>query len=399
MSQNYKITPEGTRDLIFEECTVRREVERKVSNIFKQRGFSEVITPEIEFLDVFTLKEHDISTQSMYKLSDRKGRLIALRPDSTMPIARIVATRLKNYLLPIRLCYCQKVYRANPSLRGRSDEILQSGIEVIGASNRRSDLEVITTAVEVLNQLGTDDFRFELGHIAIFDRFMESLAIEEEIKEQIRWCIERKNYPALNDLLEEHLNSENVSILKRLPQLFGGEEVFDEAIALFHNPDITETIEYLRSVYNNLAVLGLGNKITVDLGLVNRADYYSGIIFHGYISGFGESVLSGGRYDHLISDFGVDLPAIGFAVNLNAVVSAVLEKGDTPKQQLPDILLFSEPGYEMDGLLKANELIAEGKRVEHSVFESKEESREYAKKKGIRKLMVVSSETMTIELA
>lgn len=110
-------------------------------------------------------------------------------------------------------------------------------------------------------------------------------------------------------------------------------------------------------------------------------------------------MLSGGRYDHLISDFGVDLPAIGFAVNLNAVVSAVLEKGDTPKQQLPDILLFSEPGYEMDGLLKANELIAEGKRVEHSVFESKEESREYAKKKGIRKLMVVSSETMTIELA
>lgn len=399
MNQNYKITPEGTRDLIFEECTVRREVESKVSDIFKQRGFSEVITPEIEFLDVFTLKEHDISTQSMYKLSDRKGRLIALRPDSTMPIARIVATRLKNYLLPIRLCYCQKVYQANPSLRGRSDEILQSGIEVIGASNRRSDLEVITTAVEVLNQLGTDDFRFELGHIAIFDRFMESLAIEEEIKEQIRWCIERKNYPALNDLVEQHLEPENASVLKRLPRLFGGEEVFDEAIALFHNESITETIEYLRSVYNSLAALGLGDKITVDLGLVNRADYYSGIIFHGYISGFGESVLSGGRYDHLISDFGVDLPAIGFAVNLNAVVSAILEKGYAPEQPLPDILLFSEPGYEMDGLLKANELIAEGKCVEHSIFDSQGESRDYAKKKGIRKLMVVSSETMTIELS
>ena len=95
MSLNYRITPEGTRDFVFEECAMRRELEQKMSGLFQARGFTEVTTPEIEFLDVFTVKNHPIPVEDMYKLSDQKGRLIALRADSTMPIARVFSTRLK----------------------------------------------------------------------------------------------------------------------------------------------------------------------------------------------------------------------------------------------------------------------------------------------------------------
>ena len=112
MGKNYRITPEGTRDLIFEECVFRRQLEERMEQLFGSRGFAEVVTPEIEFLDVFTQAYNVISEESMYKLSDRKGRLIALRPDSTMPIARLVSTRLRDQVLPLRLFYNQKVYHA-----------------------------------------------------------------------------------------------------------------------------------------------------------------------------------------------------------------------------------------------------------------------------------------------
>ena len=126
MTQNRLITPEGTKDYLFEEAVLRRNIENKLRDAFAFRGYHEVVTPALEFLDVFTTSENGMPIEQMYKLSDAKGRLMVLRPDSTMPIARLCATRLKNEKLPLRLYYNQPVYSVTPSLRGRSDEMLQS---------------------------------------------------------------------------------------------------------------------------------------------------------------------------------------------------------------------------------------------------------------------------------
>ena len=115
------ITPEGTRDLLFEDCAAVRAVETRLQNSFKAKGYSEVITPGLEFYDVFNMKSRYFPQESMYKLVDNKLRLMVVRPDSTMPIARMTATRLREQELPIRLCYSQSVYRSKPSMRGRSD--------------------------------------------------------------------------------------------------------------------------------------------------------------------------------------------------------------------------------------------------------------------------------------
>lgn len=392
MGKDYRITPEGTRDLIFEECTIRRGLEHKTAELFRSRGFTEVVTPEIEFLDVFTLKTHHISVEDMYKLSDRKGRLIALRPDSTMPIARLVSTRLREEPLPLRLFYNQKVYHATPSLTGHSDEVLQSGIEIIGASGKRADLEVISTAVEALDCCTAADYRLEIGHIAIFHRLMEKLKLDDDLKEEIRWCIEIKNYPALNDLVDSRLVPQDADMIKQLPRLFGSEEVFDQAIALFHDEKITETVEYLRSIFNDLQQLGLKDKISVDLGIVNRANYYTGVLFRGYITGFGQAVLSGGRYDKLLSEFGMPCPATGFGMNLDAILVSLL--GNTPVKRsfLPEVLVFAPEGYEMKGLIYAKKLTASGKVTEYSVFQTLEETKLYAAQKGIGTVAVVTGE-------
>ena len=150
MLKNKLITPEGTRDLLFEDCMARRQVEARIKELLLNRGFSEIITPGIEFYDVFSSEEHGIAQEKMYKLTDQKGRLLALKPDLTMPVARVAATRLKGQIRPLRLYYDQNIYAVSQALTGRSDETAQIGIEIIGASGRRTDLEVLVLAVEAL---------------------------------------------------------------------------------------------------------------------------------------------------------------------------------------------------------------------------------------------------------
>ena len=127
--KNYDlITPEGTKDLLFGECIIRRNIENTLLNLFKSRGYSEMITPGLEFFDVFNLKSRYFPQETLYKMTDSKGRLLVMRPDSTMPIARVVATRLRDAVLPLKLCYNQTVYRNESALKGRSDETVQTGM-------------------------------------------------------------------------------------------------------------------------------------------------------------------------------------------------------------------------------------------------------------------------------
>ena len=120
MKKNLRNTPDGTRDLLFEECIARREAESTLSDLFLQRGFSEVMTPGMEFYDLFEGGGHPVlPVENMYKLTDGNGRLLVMRPDSTMPIARLTAARLKNAPLPLRLYYMQDVYHLNHGMTGR----------------------------------------------------------------------------------------------------------------------------------------------------------------------------------------------------------------------------------------------------------------------------------------
>ena len=136
------ITPEGTKDFLFEECHAKRKVEEDLRNIFIHSGYSEVITPGIEFFDVFNNNSSFMPQEDLYKLTDSKNRMIVIRPDSTIPIARMAATRLKDYGLPLRLFYVQSTYINNPTLAGRSNEVVQAGIELIGSDSKKADFEV-----------------------------------------------------------------------------------------------------------------------------------------------------------------------------------------------------------------------------------------------------------------
>lgn len=388
MKRYMKITPEGTKDILFEECLAQREIGARLTNVFQRRGYNEVITPGIEYYDVFDLEDAGIPQNEMYKSTDNKGRLIVFRPDLTLPIARLTATRLKSVEKPIRLYYVQPVYRNRKDLSGRSDESMQVGIELLGAKGIRADLEVIAAAVDALSTC-TKNFRLEIGDARFFKALSDALPISAEEKEDIRLMIESKNYAALGDLLGTLPDSPYTEALRRLPRLFGKEEVFEEAEAFCKdNATLSETLSDMRTLYNALTALGLGDRLMVDLGLVQRNDYYTGVVFSAYVENHGEAVLMGGRYDTLLQKFGEPMPAVGFAADLDALAAKLLET-EPQNVQIPEVLIHAGNGEEFRAELLLRELTAKGKCVESSVFETEQEARAYAAYRGIPEVIVL----------
>ncbi|MBQ5338760.1 MAG: ATP phosphoribosyltransferase regulatory subunit [Oscillospiraceae bacterium] len=390
MNKYDRITPEGTRDALFDECTLRRELENRLHVLFTARGYSEIITPTLEFYDVFNRDANPFPQEQMYKLTDAKGRLMVLRPDNTVPIARVCATRLRAAGLPLRLCYQQNIHVISPTLNGRDDEISQAGIELIGSDSRMADLEVIAAAVDALQACG-EEYALELGNAAFFRELMQQLPASEQTKETIRDCIEAKNYPALNDILAALPESETTKALRKLPRLFGGEEVFEKAAKLCTGERFASILEDLHSLWRSVAKFAGAERVTVDLGMMHRTDYYTGMIIRGYLSGYGEEILSGGRYDKLLAEFGYDVPATGFAVNIDAAVKVLSRQQTARSAALPasNVLIWAAEGCEAEAIEAAMNLRNKGLIVEHSLSESLEDARQYAAAHGIDSVLPI----------
>lgn len=391
-----RITPDGTKDILFSECRARREITRRMEQLFDARCYNEVVTPTLEFFDLFSWTARYMRTNSMFKLVDSKGRVLVIRPDCTIPIARLAATRLRGMQAPIRLYYSQNVLRVSPDMSGRSNELLHMGVELIGSGTQKSDLEIIELAAAVLRQTVGKGFRLEICHIGFFLDLMENLYAGEEEKAEIRALIEAKNNVALQEKLSPYADQAAARALRELPNLFGGGEVIDRARALCAGEKGAAVIEALSDLYEKLRLLGLEKNLILDLGLVNQADYYTGVIFRGYMPGAGEHVLSGGRYDNLLGDFGAPMPATGFAVNVDMLTRSP-DSGDiTPT--VPEILVYSEIDYAAAALRYIGTLTAQGKTCEHSVAESLREATEYAVRRGAAQLHIVGEKTEILQL-
>ena len=257
------------------------------------------------------------------------------------------------------------------------------GVELLGASGLRADLEVIGTAVEALEAVAPD-FRIELGHAGVFQRLAGRLEVSPERREEIRATIEAKNYGALDSLLDPLGGSPQAEAIRRLPRMFGGEEALAQAERWDLDGDAAQTLAYLRRLYTALKELGLGGRLMVDLGLVQRNDYYTGVVFSGYVQEQGGPVLTGGRYDGLCGQLGAPMPAAGFALDLDAAARLGTDLGEAPPAA---VLVHGEAGYEAQAQRELARLAGEGVRAEASVWESLEEALAYAREAGIEKVL------------
>ncbi|MFL0196493.1 ATP phosphoribosyltransferase regulatory subunit [Clostridium sp. WILCCON 0269] len=383
-----KYIPEGTKDILFEECKKKVEIENVLRKIYINSGFVELKSPTLEFYDVFNIENSTLPQEKIYKLIDNQGRILALRADMTTPIARIVGTKLKDVIYPLRLCYTSNVYRVNESLNGKNSEITQSGVEVIGIKDINADAEVIIMGIMALLNCGLENFKIEIGHAEMFKALVETADLNYEEKEKLRESIDSKNFTALNEILYENkdkFEESSLNILKELPKLFGGIEVIEKASKLTDNKRALKALEDVKKVYQVVKSIGLQDYLAVDLGMVYHIDYYTGIIFRGYTQGFGGNILSGGRYDNLISQFGDNRPATGFAINVDGIIKSLQANGKLCDVSDERALIYYydekdfKKAYEKAQLLRQKGIVAE-----MSPFNEEKEAREYADKKNMK---------------
>jgi ATP phosphoribosyltransferase regulatory subunit len=312
-------TPEGTCDVLGDFCRKRREIEEECYKFFSHAGYELINTPTFEYFNTINLHSQHFREEALYKFTDTTGRLLVLRPDHTLPIARAYAARHSDMPEPARFYYSGDVYKVNTIDSGKSNQVYQVGVELIGSAGNASDLEILSGAIEALEKCNTEEYILEIGDVGFFNGIMQNLKVSDEIKEKIRFLIEIKNKPELNNILNSidgHANE--VKILRELPNLFGGIEVIDKAEEIYPDWHTEDVLKNIKTLYECISMSSKKGRLQLDLGLVHRLDYYTGLVIKGYIAG--AEIISGGRYDTLMKEFGIDTPAVGFAINIDKVV-------------------------------------------------------------------------------
>lgn len=385
--------PEGTKDLLFEECSKKINTINMLRSLYLRSGFEEVSTPTLEFYDVFHLDNLSIEQEKMYKLFDNTGRILVLRPDMTTPIARIAATKLKEAPHPVRICYSGNIFMMNESWGGKFSEITQSGIEILGSDSLKADSEVIITAITALLSIGIKDFEIELGQAEFFKSLVEDVIFEEEEMERLRKLVENKNFARLREFVEgnEDKLGKNAKALKNLPELFGGIEVLERAKNLTDNKNALLAIENIAKIYEKLDAIGLSKFVSIDLGMVQHINYYTGMTFRAYSRKVGTDILSGGRYDNLISEFGQNIPATGFGINIDSVMCA-LQDYSICNEFCDKYLISYDEKYINIAYNLANKLRDCGYYAEISLIKEKENIINYCKDKKISMLVSINCE-------
>jgi len=228
--------PEGVQDYLPDECYNKRRIEDEIRRFFYLSGYDEIETPVIEFFDVFAGVKPSIEQEHMFKLIDPEGRILVLRPDITMAIARVVGTKMAGAFLPLRLFYLGNVYRYGDFRAGKQREVAQAGMELLGVNGPEADAEVIAMAIQLFLELGLQEFRIDIGQVEFFRGLMEEAGISEEEIIEIQNLIDRKDMLALEIALEKLPISQRVKdTIYRLPQLYGDGRILQEAMKISHN--------------------------------------------------------------------------------------------------------------------------------------------------------------------
>lgn len=313
-------TPAGTRDLIKEECTTRRWLQTKLMEVFDSWGYEEVNTPMVEYYQTFSIAQ--MKEQELYKILDASNRILTLRADMTIPIARVAATKFNDEDLPLRFQYCANVFKVNEQLRGIQNESTDCGVELLGVEEPYGDLEILACALDALSLLKNQTYTLEIGNLNFFQAACDALHLEEAVRNRLADLINRKSLKSLQDYVETlSLDQEKKTFFLQLPWLCGDVNVLQEARAYVFHEDLIQILDQLANLCEQLKQLGYEEAITIDLGKIPSMKYYTGLIFEAFVEGVGISVLSGGRYDKLGKRFGHDVPAIGFCIRLNALAS------------------------------------------------------------------------------
>lgn len=368
MSKKLLHTPEGVRDIYGREYAKKLYVENKVHEIIKGYGYEDIQTPTFEFFDVFSKEIGTTPSKELYKFFDKEGNTLVLRPDFTPSVARCVGKYFMEEKAPIRLSYMGNTFTNTSNLQGKLKEVTQMGVELINDSGVEADAEMISLVIEALKSTGLTRFQVSIGEVEYFKGLCEEAGLDEETELDLRACISGKNYFATEELLNERGVAEPYrSILLKVADMFGNMFSLPEAKAMVKNPRSQAAIERLEKLYEVLKLYGVEDYISFDLGMLSKYKYYTGIIFKAYTYGVGNAVVTGGRYNTLLSYFGKEAPAVGFVLVIDDILEALSrQKVEIPLPEKKTQLAYKQGDMSdfAEKLAKARALRSQGVAVE-----------------------------------
>lgn len=358
-------TPEGVRDIYQKEYARKLVIEGRIRKILKQYGYDELQTPSFEFFDIFNKERGSVDSRELYKFFDREGNTLVLRPDMTPPVARCAAKYYTDENLPIRLSYLANTFINYSSYQGRLKEATVQGAELIGDDTSDADAEIIAMTIDSLKSAGLEDFQVDIGQVEFFNGLVEEAGLSAETEEQLRELIEEKNFFGVEELVSEQKLPKALSdLFLKLPDLFGPVEVIETARSMTDNPRCLAAIRRLENLYRILGYYGLSDYVSFDLGMLGKYKYYTGIIFRGVTFGMGEPIVSGGRYDGLMRQFGKDAPSVGFSISIDGLLAALSRQKiqvDAPKT---DAVLLYEKEEQPSAIAHARALRENGTNLQ-----------------------------------
>ena len=386
---NYYKLPAGVQDVLPEEYYNLSLLSRRLEEKFRLAGCRFVQSSALEYYDTFAEIRNRIPQRTMFKMTDGDGALLVLRPDMTLAVSRIAATKLKDE--KARLAYIGEIWNNSEATGNLSQrEILQAGVEFLGEEGAFSDARIIAFAVECMQAAGLSDFTVDVGHVGFFKGLLSGAGLSESLTERIRVAINAKDSIGATMLLKESgVGGRAAEAVQALPSLFGAEEVFARAEKLTDDPTALAAIAHLRKVHRLLKRFGCENYVSFDLGAVKSLSYYSGIVFTGLTKALGAAVLSGGRYDRLADDFGKHIPAVGFAMGLKRILIALERDGKVCTPPPPYAVIVAGPGAEAEAYAEYLRLTADGKTADLWTG-GYEDGLAYAKRKSPEVILVAT---------
>jgi ATP phosphoribosyltransferase regulatory subunit len=322
-------TPPGTRDILPPESTRLLDVQARILERFRLHGFREVITPALEYSEVV---EEPKLRDASFKLFDPDNQMLLLRPEMTTPIARLATQRLRNAPTPHKLSYALPVYRRTGVGRGQSAEFHQAGVEVVGSTSPGEDAGAIALLIETLESLGLRaprDFVVVLGQTAFYEGYLRRVA--PEVASELLEALAAKDLVRVDEI-SANVTAEGAGV-REIPRLVGpapDASVLKRA-ARYAEGEAAAALDNLRDILAHLdAGGGHLDSVMLDLGLIGRHNYYTGAVYEVYAAGLGFTVANGGRYDNLLRRFGEPLPATGFAISLERLISVLPKEEPSP---------------------------------------------------------------------
>ena len=364
-----RLIPDGTRFTLPPEWEWREILRSKLEAVLSAWGYEAVQTPSLEVYD----PAHPQADKS-FKLVDRDGTVLALRGEYTTAISSLVRANFADGPFPLRLRYAGQLWtRARDAELGRQREFTQVGAELLGVSTPLADAEVVTLALECLEAVGFLSVAVELGHPGFVRAVLSETKLEAQGIEKLRALIHRKNAPELAAELYNHgVTGKTRDSVMALIDLYGSQDVLLEAKKFALNDAAKIALAELQAVAEQLPQKG----VLFDVGIARRLDYYSGMIFQAYTPDFGQPLVGGGRYDGASQQTSGSLPACGFALGLERIMTAL---GGLEPIAPPQAIADSSG---------AKKLRAKGWRVENAWTLETNELEAYAKKRGIAHLAI-----------